>query len=203
LVVFAAFLVVCWSGAGESLYAPGGRSLSFAGSETPTGGPDDPAGERDAEPSRLALDGKDYVKINPGELIGLCARPSGPDLGKGYVVRGIVVKGDSLARLGEFGLVRIAIQCCFADAVAMVVRVKGELPADAKGGGWVQVFGHLAKEPADEEVRQLQIRGVFSTLLEPAYVLVADKVAPVQLSDEEAAAATYLFEMRDKEPFAY
>lgn len=209
LALYALFLGLLWSGQGERYYESrgqgsknadflGGMSEPSRGSLTGSRAPTDP----EQAASRLTRSGKEYLKINVAELIDLLKRPAPQVLERGYVLRGSLLQGEVLAKRGELGLFRIAIQCCFADAVAVGLRVKGTPPPEFKTGAWVQVFGHLTPSNPDRELRQLMVNGAFSTLIEENYTLVAEEIRILDQSEEERAEV-FLFEIRNKEPYAY
>jgi hypothetical protein len=207
LALFAVFLGMLWSGAGERFYTSRGPdNAAFLGGMAPpkrgalTGGHVPPDPERDA--SRLTRNGKEYLKLNTAELVDLLKRPAPHDLERGYALRGALLQGDILAKRGEWGLFRIAVQCCFADAVAVGVRVKGVPPPEFKPGAWVQVVGRLEPSNPDRELRQLMVNGAFSTLIEENYTLVAEEIRILEQNEEERSEV-FLFEIRGKEPYAY
>ncbi|EPR44274.1 hypothetical protein dsx2_1635 [Desulfovibrio sp. X2] len=159
-----------------------------------------PHGEA-AEPSRLTLGGKEYVKINLAELFFLCRDHPDEALAGRYVLRGSTIQAGELTRHHEFGVFRVSVWCCLADAVAVGLRVAGAPPAGLAPGEWVRVYGHLERKPAAKDLEKLHVRGVFSTIVDTNFVFVPERIDPIP--DEEASGAPYIFEWRDHEPYAY
>jgi hypothetical protein len=170
-------------------------SLSAA---NPFGSLEGPArGVSQAEP--VPGDESGYLRLNTGELYDIAENG---ELGKypapGFALRGFVRRDPEFDRLGLFGLYRVALFCCFADATAVGIAVRpadGALPAD---GTWVRVAGRLAQKPQDITLPQPQVPGIFYASTLPGFVFEADKATPVT-----PPAEPFMFEWRQEAPFAY
>ncbi|MGE4553072.1 MAG: hypothetical protein AB7D57_08170 [Desulfovibrionaceae bacterium] len=100
---------------------------------------------RPPEAPRLALHGREYVKLNTAELVFLESDPvlAPPPL---VALRGMV-RTYPLPGGGQgAALLRLTVVCCLADAVATGVVLDGPAVADLRDGQWVRVAGRL--EPA-------------------------------------------------------
>jgi uncharacterized repeat protein (TIGR03943 family) len=140
-----------------------------------------------------------YLRLNTGELYDIAENGElGKFPGPGFALRGFVRRDPELDKMGLFGLYRVALFCCFADATAVGFAVRppdGALPAD---GAWVRVAGRLAPKPGDAALPQVQVPGIFYTSTLPGSIFAADKVAPVTPPPEP-----FMFEWRQEAPFAY
>lgn len=81
-------------------------------------------------------------------LLDLLRAPPAP-AGRRVAVTGVLRRGPEVEQ--EFGadaslLYRFAIRCCVADAVPVVVLLRGALPGDCADGSWVRVSGPFAFE---------------------------------------------------------
>jgi len=186
----------------------GGRTLAFAlmlGLALASLPAADPFGSRgdasrtadEAEP--VPEDEAGYLRINTGELYDLAennelSRHPGP----GFAVRGFVRRDPELDKRGFFGLYRVALFCCFADATAVGFAVRppdGILPED---GAWVRVAGRLEPLPGDAPLPDIQVPGIFYASTLPGFVFAADKAVAVPAPREP-----FMFEWRDAPPYAY
>ena len=150
----------------------------------------------DGEPSRLVLDGREYVKINIGELYG---KAEAGETGGAWVTRGFVIRHpDLLDPAGELGLFRVSLFCCFADATTVGLVVTGVRPEEFRSGQWVRVFGRLEPRPLPEALAGLRVQGAFSTMIQARAVFRADRVEPVPPPEP-----AFMFDWRDDEPYAY
>ncbi len=149
------------------------------------------------EPSRIELDGREYVRINAVELYFEAVEANPAKLALGYVTRGMVARTPELDARGEVGLVRVAVNCCLADAVGLGLRVKVDDPTRYKTGQWLKVHGRLAPQPSKNKLQAPQLAGVFITALAEGFVLQAEGVEAVEQD------LPYVFDVRDSEPYAY
>lgn len=149
------------------------------------------------ESSRIKLDGREYVRINTAELYFEAVGASRDKLALGYVTRGMVARTPELDARSEVGLVRVAVNCCLADAVGLGLRVKVDDPASYKAGQWLKVYGRLAPQSAKGLPPAPQLDGVFITALAEGFVFQAERV------EDEEPDLPYIFEVRDSEPYAY
>ena len=145
----AAFVVLLglgWGGGAESFFSPD-ETAPVSGLSAPR--------PPETGPSRLVLDGREYVKINLGELFAKAEAGQGEG---DWVVRGFVIRqADKLDPQGELGLFRVSLYCCFADATAVGLIVAG-LPVEAfQSGQWIQVHGRLEPRVVSEDVAGLTV----------------------------------------------
>lgn len=150
--------------------------------------------------SRLTLGGREYVRLNTAELASLAA---GQELEAGgrFATRGLVLTSPELSAQGLYGLVRVQIVCCLADAVAVGVLVRGEPPVGdqewARVAGRAVATGSLA-DGLEPLVSSLSLPGMLLTYVETGFVLDAERAETT-----EPPAMPYIFEVRDAEPFAF
>jgi uncharacterized repeat protein (TIGR03943 family) len=158
-------------------------------------------GHRDnaGEASRLVMNGRDYVKINLAELYHLADKnPESEETSRPYVMRGRVMKSRALADAGQFALMRIAVFCCLADAVAMGFRVADDLPDKIADGQWVEVYGTLKPLPHKLPEPGVHVPGLFLSVVSDSHILVPDRIIPI-----EEPEIPFMFEFRKAEPYAY
>lgn len=148
-------------------------------------------------PSRVELDGREYVRINIAELYFEAIEANSGKLALGYVTKGMVARTPELDARGEVGLVRVAVNCCLADAVGLGLRVKVKDPARYEKGQWLKVHGRLTPESVKSKPPAPHLDGVFITALAEGFVFQAERV------EAEEPDLPYIFEVRDSEPYAY
>ncbi len=152
-----------------------------------------------AEEEPVPEDEKGYVRINTGELYDVAENGElGNFPGPGFALRGFVRRDPALERLGCFGLYRVALYCCFADATAVGFAVRpgdGVMPED---GAWVRVLGKLEPAPGGAALPQPEVPGIFYASTLSGYVFHADRVVSVPAPRE-----AFMFEWRQAEPYAY
>ncbi len=154
--------------------------------------------EEDAQPE-IEWQGHHYIKINPAELQALIERDDPKELGGRYVTRGIVKRNSEMDADGSFALVRSTIFCCLADSVALGFRVPYAEVKSLQDGQWAQVYGTLKQQTTGKEFQAaVQTKGTVFTALQPEYVFVPEKVEPT-----DPHSSPHIFEIREKEPFAY
>ncbi|MFO7595805.1 MAG: hypothetical protein R6W92_05600 [Desulfocurvibacter africanus] len=160
--------------------------------------PTGPARGRQApEPSRVELDGREYVRINTAELYFETVEASPAKLALGYVTKGMVARTPEMDARGEVGLVRVAVSCCLADAVGLGLRVKVDDPSGYEPGQWFKIYGRLMPQSAKGLPPAPQMDGVFITALAEGFIFQAERVEAVEPD------LPYIFEVRDSEPYAY
>ena len=150
------------------------------------------------EEPRLLLDGQEYIRINLGELTMVCDEAHPNQETECYVLRGMVKRSRDLDRAGEFVVLRIAVFCCFADAVAMGFRVHYDRTAELYDGQWVQVYGTLRRLSSEQPSPSLPVRGAFFTMVSDCCVIMPTKVV-----DIEPPPIPYMFEFKKSEPHVY
>lgn len=142
---------------------------------------------------------KGYLRLNTGELYDIAETGElGKYPGQGFALRGFVRRDPELDKLGLFGLYRVALFCCFADATAVGMAVRppdGVLPED---GSWLRAAGRLAPRPDGVTLPQPQVPGIFYASTLPGFVFEADLLTPVTPPPEP-----FMFEWRKEPPFAY
>ncbi len=152
--------------------------------------------EAESPEPRIELDGREYVKMNTAELFMLLSSES-PEVPKLIALRGMVKRSPELDAQGRFALVRMAIVCCLADAVAPGFAVESNsLPED---GAWVRVLGSL--KPAvlgRAEVDSVHVQGTVSTLINDKFVIIPRLSEPIKQPE-----LPFIFEFKREEPFAY
>ncbi len=174
--------------------------LALAVVSLPPADPFGPAPDRAAaEEEPVPEDEKGYVRINTGELYDVAENGELKNFpGPGFTVRGFVRRDPALERLGCFGLYRVALYCCFADATAVGFAVRpgdGVMPED---GAWVRILGKLEPAPDGAALPQPEVPGIFYASTLTGYVFSADRVVPVPAPPEP-----FMFEWRQSEPFAF
>ena len=151
------------------------------------------------EESRLIFKNQEYTKINLGELYMISEGELDAKATGLYVARGIVKRSPKLDEQGQFVLFRIFMWCCFADAVAVGIRVQyDEELEELRDGQWVRVYGKLHQLPTGLSKPKVQVKGIISKSLNRFHGLAAVKVEEI-----EPPAIPYMFEFRRTEPYAY
>lgn len=148
-------------------------------------------------PSRLNIEGHEYVKINVAELILQEDRKQAAS-GDRFVLCGFVRRTPGLDAAGYVAVVRLLVTCCFADAVAVGVPVKVDDPSRFEEGAWVRAAGRLEAMPPTFPKTTLSVPGAMATRLSETFVLKAENMEP-----ESVAEIPFIFDLRDEEPFAY
>ena len=96
------------------------REPSFdSGSFGPDSQGEDRAAPEPAPASRAQVDGREYLRLNLGELYDLATQHKSENLDRRFAVRGFVYRNPELDKAGEFILFRVAMYCCFADATSV------------------------------------------------------------------------------------
>jgi uncharacterized repeat protein (TIGR03943 family) len=155
-------------------------------------------GSQAEETSRVNMDGREYTRINLGELYMLCKEQQQEKVTGGYAVRGIVERNEQLDSLGQFALLRNAVFCCLADSVGMGLRVQFDRLDELTGGEWVEVYGTLSTLPRKLPDPRLRVREMHLAVLSESHVLVPDKVIKI-----EEPEIPFMFEFREAEPYAF
>lgn len=150
-------------------------------------------------PSRVSVAGKEYIRINLGELYDLAAKQSPEILAQRYAMRGFVRRSPGADARGEFVLYRVAMYCCYADSTAVGLRVRppeGEsLPKD---GSWLVAYGKLTASQEDPEPALTSIGGSAFASIQKEYALDATRLEPAT-----APGMGMLYEFRSQEPYAF
>lgn len=156
------------------------------------------------KPSREKRGGREYVRLNLAELavLGLRADRDEGARPERVVLTGLVRRNPGLDGQGRFLVSRLVITCCLADATAAGVLVR--IPDGTAGPGvqglqegqWVRVFGRPVPR-GDGEKPDLDLPGVSSSLIDEHSEVEAEVLEPMR--DPELP---YIFDIRDREPFA-
>lgn len=154
--------------------------------------------DQTVEKSRLVMNGREYIKINLGELYRLGERPESEQTAKAYWVRGRVMKSRALDEAGQFALMRVAVFCCLADAVAMGFRVADARLDGVSDGQWVEVYGTMKRLPHKLPEPGLHTPGLFLSVVSDNYILVPDQIIAIK-----EPQIPFMFEFRKAEPYAY
>jgi len=183
-LVFAMLLGLCQFGGAEAMFSPKAGAGVLSEPETAVA---------EAPPSRAQWDGREFTRINVGELydISSAKHPDKQALSKSYLVQGFIMRGkhDPL-------IYRTALWCCFADATAVAFRLKADKDVLPENGRWVQAYGHLEKAKAGKPPKADLDPGFSS--VNPDYVFVAER-----FEQTPQPTPPYMFEWHDKEPYAF
>lgn len=148
------------------------------------------------EPSRVTFEGREYVRMNLAELF-LLADQRPKDAPARFVVRGEVRRSPALDGQGQALVSRVAVVCCLADAVAAGFLAD---VGDAPQGRWVEVYGRLeplkGKLPPASKLPRNPEAAV--TVCNEHHRIKVEGVVPVSPPE-----MPYIFEFREKEPFAW
>ncbi|MES9996859.1 hypothetical protein [Desulfovibrio aminophilus] len=172
----------------------GEPSESPTSSQAPRRSSLEPAPEP-VESSRVTFEGREYVRMNLAELFLLAdQRPT--DAPARFVVRGVVRRSPALDGRGQALVSRVAVVCCLADAVA--AGFLADL-GDAPDGRWVELYGRL--EPLGPPLSAASLPRnpeAAVTVCNERFRIEAEGVVPVS-----PPGMPYIFEFREKEPFAW
>ena len=147
-------------------------------------------------PPRVTKNGVEYQRLNLAELYIMLDKGR-TDYPRHFALRAVVGHAPGLDQRSLSLLTRTAVVCCLADSLELNFLTQG-LDGVASGT-WVEVFGHL--EPlADKAALKAapKGRGPSLRIVNPKFRIVADAVEPIT-----PPSFPYLFEFREKEPFAW
>ncbi len=156
-------------------------------------------------PLRVTVDNVEYVRLNLAELYIMVDKRR-TDYPRHFAMRVQVGRTPELDRRGYVLLKRIAVTCCLADSLELAFLASG-MPevqsGEVQAGDWVEVFGQLAPLKAKGADKPLLAavpkgKGPSIFLVNPGFRVVVDKAEPITLND-----IPFLFEFREKEPFAW
>jgi uncharacterized repeat protein (TIGR03943 family) len=184
LIVFLLFFRFLTMGMSGSVSYVKGFAAVFGGSA--------PAAER----SRVVMNGREYIRINLGELYQLGQRREPEQVAQAYVVQGKVMKSRVLDEAGQFALMRVAVFCCMADALAMGFRVQAGPAAELVDGQWIEVYGTLKRQTIETDPG-IRIPGMFLSVVSETNILVPVRIIPIK-----EPAIPFMFEFRKAEPYA-
>jgi uncharacterized repeat protein (TIGR03943 family) len=154
--------------------------------------------QEEALPSRIEWNGRKYVRMNTAEVLLLIDRVPNAT-GSRVAVQGVLARGGDLAASGKTALVRTTVVCCLADALAMGLLVSGDAAKSLPSGSWSEVLGTIEPMPQGWAGNYtVRIPGSIFTVLDEQYVLHAERATVA-----DPPAMPYIFEFREKEPYAY
>jgi DUF1980 C-terminal domain len=186
IVFFLLFLRILTMGMSGSVSYIKGFSAGLGGVDHPI------------EKPRLVMNDREYIRINLGELYQMGERPASEKTTMAYVVKGTVMKSRALDEAGQFALMRVAVFCCLADAVAMGFRVEYDPLNGIADGQWVELYGSLKRLSQKLPEPGLHTPGLFLSAVSDAYILVPDIIVPIK-----EPQIPFMFEFRKAEPYAY
>lgn len=145
-----------------------------------------------------------YVRLNLAELYIMLDKGR-TDRPERFALRALVQRPPALAERGHVLLRRTAVVCCLADSLELGFVAQGLNGAfnAVQDGEWVEVFGHLeALEPKgrDKGLTEAAPKGQGPSLAvtNPNFRIQAETVERIA-----PPGFPYLFEFREKPPFAW
>lgn len=190
------------SGTAPSTNAPTAEPLPGA-DESPPGGMTR-LGPQSAEATRVDLrpiiGGVPYVRLNLPELYIMLDKGR-KDYPPHFALRAQVLRSPKLDARGCVLLHRVAVVCCLADSLDLRFVTSGPGVDGLRDGEWVEVFGRLEKfKGADAGLPKLAPRGEGPglALVNPKFRITAERLDHLRGVD-----FPYVFEFREKEPFAW
>jgi len=197
LALFLALAGLAWRDA-ASESAPGADASAPSGSlgQQSQAEPEAPV---DLNP---VVDGVAYVRLNLAELYIMLDKGR-KDYPQHFALRAEVMRSPRLDERGYVLLRRIAVVCCLADSLDLRFMTRGEETQTLKDGDWVEVFGHLepiADKGEDKGLAKLAPKGEGPGLAitNPKFRIQAERLERIKNTD-----FPYLFEFREKPPFAW
>jgi uncharacterized repeat protein (TIGR03943 family) len=195
VIIMILFVIIC-------LLAP---AVRLHGEELNKINPSDPAWQIRPElhSTKVTINGNDYIPINIAEMYMILYNNPPKKVNEiikknNYVFRGFIYRNQKLEKLGQFAVMRVAMSCCIADAVALGFRIKTEDEANYKNDDWVRVYGHLEKFKPDKLEETVDISGIANTDLKNDFMFIADKLEP-----DREPQSPFIVEWKEKAPFAY
>lgn len=149
---------------------------------------------------RVTVGNVEFVRLNLAELyIMLDKRRT--DYPQHFAMRVQVDRTPELDQRGNVLLKRTAVTCCLADSLELAFLASGL--REVQSGEWLEIFGHLEHLDAKGADKPLLAaapkgRGPSILILNPNFRIVVDIAEPITLND-----VPFLFEFREKEPFAW
>lgn len=181
---------------GLAVFALAAQEPGSAGASFGTGG--DRTGEAGREPSRYERHGREYLRLNLAELALLeaRARDTGATLPPRVAVTGMVRVLPDQDGARRFLILRLVVNCCLADATAVACQVRPETDLPLADGQWVRVFARPGPLPPGP-VPSVDLPGVSAALVNRNTLLQAEDIHILP-----EAEMPFIFEVRDREPFA-
>lgn len=147
-------------------------------------------------PARMQIDGTEYIRINPAELI-MGETEGWVRPGERYVIQGMVVRNPELDEAGYIAVGRLFIACCFADASGVATLVEVDDPTRHEPGQWLQVAGTLSPLTG-QRGGSLAMTGTLSAITSDRLGLTDATLSPTA-----QPGVPFIFEVRKEEPFAF
>ena len=149
--------------------------------------------------SRVKAGGKEYIRINAGELYDISGKHLQDKLGLNYAMRGFVRRLPELDGARQFILYRVALYCCFADTTAVGFKVQAPDGVDLpKNGDWVVVYGSLTGLASPKGKEEPVIPGAVFASISIFNLFQADKI-----EDDTPMKMPFMYEWHEQEPYAY
>lgn len=159
--------------------------------------PDFSGSEASAPEPRVTINGAEYIRINPGELLVL--EDTGKlNSGDRYQVQGQVIRTPEMDRTGHLAVSRLLITCCIADAVSLAYLIKVDDPNDFESGEWVRSAGVILRERPALKEPLLAVTGTLPAISSEKFVILSERTVPAA-----PVGPHFLFEIREQEPFAF
>ncbi len=149
---------------------------------------------------RPVVGGVPYVRLNLAELYIMLDKGR-KDYPPHFALRAQVLRSPKLDARGSVLLHRIAVVCCLADSLDLRFVTAGPGVDGLRDGDWVEVYGRL--EPltaANVGLPKLAPRGEGPGLglVNPKFRITVERIDRLRGID-----FPYVFEFREKEPFAW
>jgi uncharacterized repeat protein (TIGR03943 family) len=159
--------------------------------------------EADPRTGRITYKDNEYIPINIGELYMLLynnPRKKVDSIIKNnrYVFRGFVYRNRQLDKKGQIAVMRVAMTCCIADAVALGFRISTNGIRKFKSDDWVRVYGHMSRFKPDKVEQTVDIDGLANTDLKEDVMFVVDLIETEKEPDEP-----FMLDWKPAEPYAY
>jgi len=146
--------------------------------------------------SMVMVGEREFVKINVAELLNM-ELEGALEAGGGYAVQGAVLRTPELDKAGYIGIGRLLISCCFADSTGVVALFRVGDPTAYKVGTWVRAVGVL-EEGTPFPGQTLTVTGALTAARSERFAMDA-----VAVAETPVEGVPFVFEIRDRIPFAY
>jgi len=160
---------------------------------------------KDADPrtGRVTYNGTEYIPVNIGELYMILYNNPKKKVNEiiknnSYVFRGFVYRNPQLEKKGQIAIMRVAMTCCIADAVALGFRISTNGIGQFKNDEWVRVYGHMERFKPDRLEQTVDIEGIANTDLKDDVMFSVD-----QIETDSEPEEPFMLDWKNKEPFAY
>jgi len=151
---------------------------------------------------RVTKNGTEYLRLNLAELYIMLDKGR-KDYPPHFALRAQVLRTPMLDERAVVMLRRTAVVCCLADSLELRFFASGlgETLPGVENGGWIEVFGRI--EPLGKEAKALLKlspggEGPSLAVPNPKFGITVEAAQTIPAPD-----FPYLFEFREKEPFAW